>query len=370
MSMQPLTGIKVLDFSTLLPGPMCTLMLADAGAEVIKIERSGGDEMRSYEPKLGTDSVNFALLNRGKKSIIADLKSAEIREQIESLIGQADVILEQFRPGVMDRLGLGYADAKKINPKIIYCSITGYGQTGPDAMIAAHDLNYQAQTGMLSLSADDQGTHIIPPTLTADLAGGAYPAIINILLALRQRDQTGSGVHLDISMSDNLFSLMYWGLGNGWSTSQWPKPAQDLVTGGSPRYQIYKTADQQFLACAPIEEKFWFNFLQIIGAPELQSTIFDDVAKSKIATIIASKPINYWLEQFSGQDVCVNRVASLQEATQDPHFIERGLFKRTIKTADGAQITALPTILSSGFLSPEADAISPSLGQHTGEILK
>ena len=207
--MQPLEGVKVLDFSTLLPGPMCTLLLADAGADVIKIERAQGDEMRSYVPKFGTDSVNFALLNRGKKSIVADLKSPEVRARIETLLREADVLVEQFRPGVMDRLGLGYGDVSKINPRIIYCSITGYGQVGPYAQIAAHDLNYQAQAGMLSLAADDAGKPVVPAVLTADLAGGAYPAVMNTLLALRQRDLSETGCHIDVSMADNLFTLMY-----------------------------------------------------------------------------------------------------------------------------------------------------------------
>ena len=194
--MQPLEGVKVLDFSTLLPGPMCTLLLADAGADVIKIERKDGDEMRAYTPKFGTDSVNFALLNRGKKSIVADLKSPATIKQIQALIAQADVLVEQFRPGVMDRLGLGYQAVATINPRLVYCSITGYGQTGPYAQVAAHDMNYQAQTGMVGLSGDADGTPGVPPVLTADLAGGAYPAVINILLGLRKRDREGVGCHL------------------------------------------------------------------------------------------------------------------------------------------------------------------------------
>jgi len=367
--MQPLSGVKVLDFSTLLPGPMCTLMLADAGADVIKLERPGGDEMRSYEPRFGTDSVNFAMLNRGKKSVTADLKDPKALEKILALVTDTDVIVEQFRPGVMDRLGLGYTTLSKINPKLIYCSITGYGQTGPDAQIAAHDLNYQAQTGMLSLTAERNGAHSVPPTLTADLAGGAYPATINILLGLLQRDQTGHGCHLDISMSDNLFPLMYWGLGNGWASGTWPQPGQDLVTGGSPRYQVYETADQQYLACAPIEAKFWFNFLAIVGAPELQDVLFDIKARDHIAKLIGAKPMTYWLSRFANQDTCVNRIVSLQEASQDPHFLARGVFNRTTSSHTGEKITALPSAVCSGFLSPERDAISPGLGQHTNEIL-
>src|ERR1044071_930856 len=190
--MRPLEGVRVLDFSTLLPGPLATLMLAAAGAEVIKIERPGrGDEMRSYTPKFGADSVNFALLNRGKRSIAMDLKAPGAVEALKPLVESADVVVEQFRPGVMDRLGLGYEALKKINPKIVYCALTGYGQHGPRADVAAHDLNYVAESGMLSLAKGEAGSPTMPAALVADIAGGTYPAVINILLALRERDQRG-----------------------------------------------------------------------------------------------------------------------------------------------------------------------------------
>ncbi len=368
--MQPLKGIKVLDFSTLLPGPMCTLMLAEAGADVIKIERSAGDEMRAYTPKFGCDSVNFALLNRGKKSIVADLKSPEIIEQIKSLVREADVVVEQFRPGVMDRLGLGYTALSTINPQLIYCSITGYGQSGPYSQIAAHDLNYQAQTGMLNLAGDDSGKPSLPPMLTADLAGGAYPATMNILLGLRKRDLDGTGCHIDVSMSDNLFPLMYWGLGNGWTANQWPTPGSDLVTGGSPRYQVHQTSDNKYLACAPIEEKFWVNFLSVLGATALHHEENSALVKASIAKIIAAQTAKYWMEQFSKLDTCVSEIVGLEHAVQDPHFIARGLFERSITSAQGITMAALPTSVSKVFLAEVKNEASPELGQHTAEILK
>lgn len=368
--MQPLKGIKVLDFSTLLPGPMCTLLLAEAGADVIKIERASGDDMRDYSPKIGTDSVNFSLLNRGKKSIIADLKNAETIAKIQQLIAEADVLVEQFRPGVMDRLGLGYEAVAKMNPRLVYCSITGFGQTGPSAQIAAHDMNYQARAGMVALSADRNGVPFVPPVLTADLAGGAYPAMMNILLGLRKRDLDGRGCHLDVAMADNLFTLMYWGLGNGWAANQWPSPSNELITGGSPRYQIYQTLDDQFLAAAPLEEKFWKNFLTLIGLTELQSVEDASLVKARVAKVMAQRTATEWLKIFEGHDVCVTEVVGLEQATQDPHFVERGVFKRTLKASDGSVISALPTPLSPVFLGEDLSVSSPSLGQHTHEILK
>jgi len=264
--MQPLAGIRVLDFSTLLPGPLATLLLAEAGAEVIKIERPGaGDEMRGYEPKFGGDSVNFALLNRGKRSIALDLKQPGAVERLMPLVKSADIIVEQFRPGVMDRLGLGYEAVSRANPRIIYCAITGYGQSGPKSATAAHDLNYAAATGMLALAAGPDGAPVPPPALIADIGGGSFPAVIAILLALRERELSGRGRKLDVAMADNLFTFMYWALGDGLAAGRWPQPGKARVTGGSPRYRIYRTRDDRFIAAAPLEERFWQGFCDVIG---------------------------------------------------------------------------------------------------------
>lgn len=368
--MRPLQDIRVLDFSTLLPGPMCTLFLAEAGADVIKIERPGtGDDMRGYAPRLGKDSINFALLNRGKKSVAADLKDPKTIEAIKRLIVDSDVIVEQFRPGVMARLGLGFDQVCQINPKIIYCSITGFGQSGPLSNVAAHDLNYQAETGMLSLSSDGHGNPFVPPTLTADLAGGAYPATLNILLALRQRDLDGKPRHLDISMADSLFALMYWGLGDGWATGHWPRPSGELVSGGSARYQVYRTADGRHLATAPLEDKFWQTFVDTIGLPEL--TTADPMAdiKATVAARIAEKPLTHWLEAFAGKDVCVTEVKSLQSTVENPHFKARAIFERQMKTSDGMSAPALPVPIDAAFRDVRLNVESPSLGQHTREVL-
>jgi alpha-methylacyl-CoA racemase len=182
--MQPLTGIKVVDFSALLPGPLASLILAEAGAEVVKVERPGGDDLRGYEPRFGPAGAGFALLNRGKRSIAIDLKANDARARLLPLLRSADVLIEQFRPGVMERLGLGHAALATLNPRLIYCSITGYGESGPKAQVAAHDLNYLAETGLLHLAAGADGAPVVPPALIADIAGGAYPAVLNILLAL------------------------------------------------------------------------------------------------------------------------------------------------------------------------------------------
>lgn len=368
--MRPLNGITVLDFSTLLPGPLAGLMLARAGARVIKVERpKTGDEMRSYQPRFGNFSVNFALLNEGKESIEIDLKANDAKARLRPLVETADILIEQFRPGVMDRLGLGFADLKKINSGLIYCSITGWGQSGPKAMIAAHDLNYMAEAGILGLSAGADGAPVVPPILAADIAAGAYPAVINILLALRNRDTTKQGIYLDVAMGDNLLTFAYWGLGNGFAADQWPGGGDALVTGGSPRYQIYATADGRYLAAAPLEEKFWGNFCDVIGLSEEfrpasadQTRVIDAVGR-----IIKTKSAMQWMQEFSGRDVCCSIVASLQEATNDPHFAARNILGRRV-TVDGRSMPALPLPVV-GMFTEDANGAPPRLGASTSKLL-
>ena len=215
--MQPLAGIVVLDFTTLLPGPLATLMLAEAGAEVIKIEPPGGEMMRAHSPHIGGESVAFAALNRGKSSLTLDLKAKGDRERLAPLLARADVLIEQFRPGVMDRLDLGYERIRAINPRIVYCSISGYGQSGPRAQEAGHDLNYIGATGLLALNPGPHDRPTVPPALVADIGGGTFPAVLNILLGLRQRDMSGQGCHIDIAMSDAMFTFAWHALLSGFA---------------------------------------------------------------------------------------------------------------------------------------------------------
>ena len=246
---------------------------------------------------------------------------------------------------------------------LIYCSITGYGQSGPKAGVAAHDLNYIAETGLLGLSAGADGAPVIPPALIADIAGGAYPAVINILLALQQRAGTGEGCHLDIAMTDQLFPLMYWALGNGFAAGRWPLPGGELVTGGSPRYQIYRTADDRFLAAAPLEQRFWDRFCQLIG---LEERFRDDRRQpaatiARVAEIVHSQSAAHWQALFADEDVCCAIVRTLQEAVSDPHFRARGLFDHELRAA-GRSIPAVPVPVVPGFRNA-APAGYPALGE-------
>src|SRR3954468_10185905 len=234
-----LHDITVLDFSTLLPGPLATFMLAEAGAEVIKVEKLGGEDMRRFPPNFGSTSAAFTVLNGGKKSIAADLKTEGGHRLINGLVERADILVEQFRPGVMDQLGFGYEQVRALNPRLIYCSITGYGQAGPRAQEAGHDLNYQAVTGLLSLSPGTPDAPTMPPSLVADIAGGTLPAVVNILLALRQRDRTGEGCRLDIAMADAMFTFAWFGLAQGHATGRFPGSQENMLTGSLPHYGLY-----------------------------------------------------------------------------------------------------------------------------------
>jgi crotonobetainyl-CoA:carnitine CoA-transferase CaiB-like acyl-CoA transferase len=348
---QPLSGIVVLDFTTLLPGPLATLMLQEAGADVIKIERPGGEELRGYPPRVDGESAVYALLNRGKKSVVLDLKSPDARARLAPLLARCDVVVEQFRPGVMARLGLGYDDVKAVNPRAVYCSITGYGQDGPRRDEAGHDLNYIAATGLLALSPGSPDRPTVPPGLIADIAGGAMPAVMNILLGLRRRDATGAGCFIDIAMTDAMFTFAWHALASGLVTTRWPAPGTGQLTGGSPRYQLYPTRDGRLVACAALEQKFWLAFCAAIG---LSGPLVDDrmnatATTEAVAAIIASRAAQEWAPVFAAADCCVTLVTDLEHAVSDPHFVGRGLLAHEIVTAGGTVMPALPVPIDRGF---------------------
>ncbi|MGA2794389.1 MAG: CaiB/BaiF CoA-transferase family protein [Roseiarcus sp.] len=369
--MRPLEGLFVVDFTALLPGPMATLLLAEAGAEVVKIERPGrGEDMRAFPARWGRDSVYFALLNRGKKSLALDLKNTKHRAALEPLLARADIVVEQFRPGVMDRLGLGHGDVAALNPRVVYCSISGYGQTGPARDVAGHDLNYIAEAGLLALSMGPPERPVVPPALIADIAAGAYPAVMNILLALQERQRTGRGRHLDISMTDNVFPFMFWALGDGLAGGAWRGNADHLLTGASARYRLYPCGDGRILAAAPLEEKFWAEFCEVIGLEaELRGDSFAPATIARIGAIIKSQPSAFWRERIAGRDCCCSIVATLHEALDNPQFAARGLMARRLVNEAGAQMPALPTPVDAAFRSETAEALSaPALGAHNKEF--
>ena len=360
-----LEGIKVIDFSTLLPGPLASLFLAETGAEVIKIEKPGvGDEIRLSNPQWGEQSVSFSLLNRGKKSLSLDLKDPKNLKILTPILKEADIIIEQFRPGVMKRLGLDYESIKKINQDIIYVSITGYGQYGPKSMVAGHDLNYIGNAGLLSISMGRENDTVVPPALVADIAGGSYPAVINILLALRKRDLNKEGSYIDLSMTENLFPFMFWGLGSGFAHNKWPGNSDGVLSGGSPRYNIYKTIDGSYVAAAPLEDRFWNKFCEAIELPKQFIKMQNNQEKviEEIRKIIGQKEKSYWLDVFKKADCCCSIVKSIEEAINDNHFKVRKIFENKIINNLGEEIPALPIPVDMQFRKDQKRASAPSLG--------
>ena len=366
-----LEGIKVIDFSTLLPGPLASLFLSETGAEVIKIEKPGvGDEIRLSNPQWGEQSVSFSLLNRGKKSLSLDLKDPKNLKILIPILKEADIIIEQFRPGVMKRLGLDYESIKKINQDIIYVSITGYGQYGPKSMVAGHDLNYIGNAGLLSISMGQENDTVVPPALVADIAGGSYPAVINILLALRKRDLNKEGSYIDLSMTENLFPFMFWGLGSGFAHNKWPGNSDGVLSGGSPRYNIYKTSDGSYVAAAPLEDRFWNKFCEAIELPKKFIKMQNDQEKviKEIRKIIGQKEKNYWLDVFSKADCCCSIVKSVEEAINDNHFKVRKIFENKIINNLGEEIPALPIPVDMQFRKDQKRASAPSLGDFNDQF--
>jgi alpha-methylacyl-CoA racemase len=367
----PLQGLRVLDFSTLLPGPLASLILAEAGAEVIKVERPGrGEDMRAYPPLIDGTGGGFAMLNRGKKSLAVDLRAEGGARALLALAPQIDIVIEQFRPGVMRRLGVGYEAWREANPRIIYCAITGYGQTGPRAQAAGHDLNYAAETGMLSLATGADGAPGMPPALIADIGAGSYPAVINILLALRRRDASGEGCFIDVAMTDNLFTFLFWGLAMGHGTGAWPRPGGERLTGGSPRYRIYRTADGRHLAVGALEDKFWQAFCAVAGIPEpLRDDARDPQATiAAVARAVAAKSSDQWHEALGAADACCSVVRTLEEAVRDLHFRARGLFDREVKLPAHV-LPALPVPVAAALRAGAVSAAAPAVGQDNAAIL-
>ncbi|MGL4729897.1 MAG: CaiB/BaiF CoA transferase family protein [Bosea sp. (in: a-proteobacteria)] len=315
-SVKPLDGIRVLDFSTLLPGPMASLMLQREGAVVTKIERPGGEDMRSFPPRPEGRRVLYDYLNKDKQIIEIDLKSPDALTRLLPLVQACDILIEQFRPGVMNRLGLGCEVLQALNPKLVYASITGFGQAGPRAQEAGHDITYQARAGLISLALDPAATTALPPPLIADIAAGAMQAVTQILLGLRAAERTGLGAHLDISMTGGLSPFLWHQLAEIEADLAPSGGGNGLLTGGSPRYRLYRTSDGRHLAVGAIEEKFWAVFCEQIG---LEDALRANAAPASeviaaVAVLIAGKPADHWRATLETADCCCAIVATVEEA--------------------------------------------------------
>src|SRR5205085_1411669 len=329
----PLTGIRILDLSRLLPGAYASQMLADFGADVIKVEEQGSDDYGRLMPPHGAGgmSLYFLAMNRNKRSMTLNLKSAEGREIFLRMVEQADVVLESFRPGVLERLGLGYEQLKEVNPDLIYCAISGYGQDGPYRLRAGHDLNYAGYAGLLHYNRGPHGEPAMPATQLGDLAGGSYMAVIGILAAVVGRVQTGEGRKIDVSMTEGVMSLLPLVAGAYLNTGKAPRPGFSALDGGLPCYNIYETKDGKHVTLAALEPKFWHAFCTRIGHLELLPFHTPvgpgerEEAMDTLRAIFKTRTRDEWVAELGDIDACVRPAYSIDEALNHQPAQARGV---------------------------------------------
>lgn len=364
----PLANIRVLDLTRLLPGPYCSQMLADFGAEVIKIEEPNiGDYARWTQPQVDGYSALFGSLNRNKKSVTLNLKEESDREHFCQLVKTADVVVESFRPGVMDRLGIGYDRLKELNPRLVYCAITGYGQTGPYKDKPGHDINYLSYAGMLHFNRRTSEKPTVPATQVADLGGGALMGVTGILTALLGRNLTGKGQFVDISMTDGVLSWMQTILPEHLA-GQTAEQGELTLAGGRACYDVYETKDGRHLSVGALEPKFWRAFCEGIDRPDLiplldSSQEKQDELRATIQQELHKKSLVEWVSVFEHIEACVSPVLTLDEMLNDPQIQARDMIVNVEKQTHIAN----PIKLSDTPAQIQTNA--PSLGEHNEEII-
>ncbi|MEH6579383.1 MAG: CaiB/BaiF CoA-transferase family protein [Amphritea sp.] len=370
--MSMLSDIKVLDLSTLLPGPYASMMLTDLGAQVLRVESPDRiDLVRELEPKLGDSSAAHQYLNRSKRSIALDLKQPEAIEIVHQLVKEYDIVLEQFRPGVMNRLGIGYKALKAINPKLIYCAITGYGQTGPYKDRAGHDLNYLALSGISSYSRRANQPPVPLGIQVADVAGGSLHSVIGILAALHHREITGEGQMIDISMTDAAFALNGMSGAGELAGHKLPEAESELLNGGS-FYDYYETQDGRYFSVGSLEPKFFSGLCDLIGHPELKTLGYQPDSqqqlKEHLKEIFKTKPFAQWQQIFATADLCVEPVLNLTEACEHPQLNAREMIVEVPHPEKGVQKQIGCPIKFSGYETTYQET-GGNIGSHGKEIL-
>ena len=364
----PLASLKVLDFSTLLPGPFASLMLADMGAEVLRIESpTRMDLLRVLPPNDRGTSASHAYLNRNKRSLALDLKQAEALEIVRALVKDYDIVLEQFRPGVMERLGLGYAALKAINPRLIYVSITGYGQTGPYKDRAGHDINYLALAGVASYTGRQDSGPVPLGVQLADVGGGSLHAVVGLLAAVIARQQSGLGQYLDVSMTDCSFSLNAM-VGAGYLACGVEPVREGHVLNGGSFYDYYRTRDGRWMSVGSLEPVFMQQLCTALGRPELAAQGLAPELKVALQVEFEKRSFDELCDLFSGVDACVEPVLSLSEAVEHPQLKARELISQVPREDGSTQAQlACPLKFSQGL--PEPRHIGVAVGAHSDEVL-
>jgi alpha-methylacyl-CoA racemase len=361
----PLAGLRVLDLTRHLPGPYATLLLADLGAQVDKLEEAQGDPARAL-PFGATEAESFfAVLNRGKRSLVLDLKAKGMAQAFLRLAGHYDVLLEGFRPGVLERLGLSHAVLLATHPRLVVCALSGFGQTGPDRLRAGHDLGYQARAGVLGYAGGAEAPGI-PGGQLADV-GGALFAVVGILAALQGRTRTHEGRVVDVALADAATAFLHMQLAAHLAGGLPLRPGEDLLNGGLPCYRLYTTADGRQLAVAALEPRFFTALCERLGRPDLVEKAYAGGAEAQVVhraleALFLQAPLETWEARLSGLDACVEPVRLPEEVPKDTHFQARGLFFR-----DGQ---GRPTMATPVSLGPRATRPAPALGAHTRKVFE
>ncbi|HEX6137365.1 MAG TPA: CaiB/BaiF CoA-transferase family protein [Casimicrobiaceae bacterium] len=373
---RPLAGVRVLDLTRLLPGPMCTLYLADLGADVVKVEdTAAGDYARSLAARPGAAPRHamtawYRAINRNKRSLAIDLKAPDGHAAFMALARDADIVVEGFRPGVVRALHVDYDTVNAVNPRIVYCALSGYGQTGPRALAAGHDINYLGYAGVLDHTGEKGGSPALASLQIADLLGGAASAAIGVLAALFGAQRSGHGRYVDVAMTDAVLAHQVFALGALEDYGGVAPRGEDLLTGGAPCYGVYATRDGGWLAVGALEPKFWRALCEAVERPDLVAGQFATGAqgtsvREALAGIFAQRTRAQWCERLASVDCCVTPVLNFAEALADPQFAARGML---VERPDGSRQFAPPFALAPDTFAVTRDA--PRQGEHTREVLR
>jgi crotonobetainyl-CoA:carnitine CoA-transferase CaiB-like acyl-CoA transferase len=370
----PLEGTRILDLTRLLPGGYATLLLADLGADVVKVEEPGkGDYIRWTPPMVGDFSTGHIALNRNKRSITLNLRSDEGKDVFKRLVERFDVVVESFRPGVMDRLSLGYGTLSALNPRLVFCAITGYGQDGPRALSAGHDANYASYAGMLSIVGEEGRRPVIPGVQVGDLAGGGMAAVISILTALLQRERTGTGDFCDVSMTDGIVSWLSIHAAEFFATRKSPERERMHLSGAYPCYRVYPAADG-WVSVGALEPQFWAALCEAIDRPDLAGDAFamgdrrGEVIQ-QLEELFSTRSRDEWMKLFDGKDVCVAPVKDFSEAFEDEQIVHRGMVTEAHLPDTGPFPMVGNPIKLATDRSQTVRRPPPGMGEHNAEIL-
>jgi alpha-methylacyl-CoA racemase len=369
----PLRGIRILDLTQLYPGPLATMMLADLGADVVRLEHpSRPDNVHHLPPFIGKESAAYLTLNRSKRSLALDTAKEVGRKVFFDLVRTADVVVEQFRPGVLEKIGIGYVQAVPFNPRIIYVSITGFGQDGPYRNKAGHDINYMALAGLLSQVKKGEEM-VLPGFQTADVVGGGYMSVIACMAALWHREKTGKGQRVDVSMTDSVMPMITLQLAQYWG-SQGDNEIMNPFDGSFPFYGVYECADGKPVSLGALEQKFWAGFCQMADKPEwlsLQFAMGEERRKvrEEVAGLFKTKPRDEWLKLAEVHDICLSSIHELGDLEMDPQLQAREMIIET-EHEEGLKLKGIGIPIKFSDSKPDKPQPAPMVGQDSIEILK